>query len=788
MAYVGAAIPSTTNETLVAGAGTFVADIKLADCLTAAILRSPHPHARIVSIDASAAQAIPGVVHVVTGPEVRGYPIPHFTDLSQMGVKETACYALAVDRVRYVGEPVAAIVAEDELTAYAALDLVQVEYEPLPAVTDAVAALKPDAPLVQPEWGDNVMIQQRAEAGDVAKAFAEADGVVAGSLRSNRITAAPLEPRGVVATWDRSARVLTCWNATQTPHSLRYYLSQALPLAESAIRIVQPAVGGSFGCKGPTFHEDVLIPYLAWKLQRPVRWIEERLEHFAASGHSRDTRCEYEASYTADGRVTGLRVRLLTDMGVQTAITGWGMAFVTWVCIPGAYKIPNVVCELQAVVTNKCFWQAYRGFGKDAASFFMNRIMDHVARETGLPGHEVRARNFIPPNEFPFTQTNGTIVDSGNYQGTLRKALELIGFDGFPEEQEAARTEGRYIGLGVGHELTPEGFTMPGSLFAGCDATQVRVTPAGEVIVLTGVTSPGGGNETGIAQIVADTLGCELERIRVVQGDTELCPVGAGNYSSRSIILGGSAALLAAQDIREKLAQVAASMLEAGAEDVEARDGRLFVRGSPDRSVGFEDAVAQVYLHPHGEHMDGVEPGLESMRNFKIGNVHHTPHRDGLFNTYPTWANATSACVVEVDPETGVAKVLRYALVHDSGRLINPLLAAAQLHGGIIQGIGGTLYEFVSYDGAGRPLTESFFDYTVPTAREWISIQLGHQDTPSPFTPLGTKGVGESGISSPPGAIAAAIEDALPHLDLRLSELPFTPSRLWGAIQAAEQR
>ena len=519
-----------------------------------------------------------------------------------------------------------------------------------------------------------------------------------------------------------------------------------------------------------------------------MRWIEERHEHFAATGHSRDTRCDYEAAYTADGKVTGLRVQLLADMGVQTAITGWGMAFVTWVCVPGAYKIENVVTELQAVVTNKCFWQAYRGFGKDAASFFMNRIMDHVARAAGLAGHEVRSRNFIDQDEFPFTQVNGTIIDSGNYEGTLRKALDLVGYEGFRAEQAAAREEGRFIGLGVGHELTPEGFTMPGSLFAGCDATQVRVTPAGEVVVLTGVTSPGGGNETGIAQIVADALGCELERIRVVQGDTDLCPVGAGNYSSRSIILGGSAALLAAGDIREKLVRVASSMLEAGPGDIEAQDGRLHVRGSPNRSVSFEDAVAQVYLHPHGEHMDGVEPGLESMRNFKIGNVHHTPQRDGRFNTYPTWANATAACVVEVDPETGVVRVVRYALVHDSGRLINPLLAAGQLHGGIMQGIGATLYEFVSYDDEARPLTESFMDYTVPTAREWIPLELAHQDTPSPFTPLGTKGVGESGISSPPGAIAAAIEDALPQLDLQLTELPFTPSRVWSAIQAAEPR
>ncbi len=788
LSYIGRPIPSSTNATLVAGAGTFVGDISLAGCLTAALLRSPHPHARIVSVDTSAAEALPGVVHVATGAELREHPIPHFTDLGHMGVKEAAVYALAPERVRYVGEPVAAVVAEDEFSAYAALDLIEVHYEPLPAVTDPDEALKPGAPLVEPSWGDNLMIHQQTVAGDPDRAFAEADGVVSGSLRSSRIMAAPLEPRGVVASWDRRQRLLTCWNSTQAPHSLRNYLAKALGLLESSIRVIQPQVGGAFGGKAPTFNEDVLIPYLAWRLKRPVRWIEERHEHFVAAGHARDTRCDYEAAYTADGRVTGLRVELVADMGVQTAITGWGMAFVSWVCIPGAYRIENVTCELRAVVTNKCFWQAYRGFGKDAAAFFMNRIMDHVAQATGVPGPEVRARNFIPSDAFPFTQVNGTIIDSGNYEGTLRTALERIGYETFREEQARAREAGRFIGIGVGHELTPEGFTMPGSLFAGCDATHVRVTPSGEVIVLTGVTSPGSGNETGIAQIVADSLGCELSRIHVVQGDTDICPLGAGNFSSRSLMLGGSAAMLAAEDIRDKLRKVAGSMLEAAPEDIEAQGGRLFMRGSPSRSVGFDEAVAQVYLHPHGEHMDGIEPSLEVTRNFKIENVHHTPHRDGLFNTYPTWANATAACVVEVDPETGVVKVLRFALVHDCGRIINPLLADAQLHGGIMQGIGNTLYEFVAYDDNGHPITASFMDYTIPTTREWVPFEIVHQDTPSPFTPLGTKGVGESGISSPAGAIAGAIEDALPDIDLRLTELPFTPSRVWTAIQRAERR
>ena len=479
----------------------------------------------------------------------------------------------------------------------------------------------------------------------------------------------------------------------------------------------------------------------------------------------------------------------MADVGAPTALNGWGMSFVTWFCLPGPYKIPNGETELLTAITNKGPWNAYRGFGKDAAAFVMDRIVDEVAKATGLETTEVRFRNFIPPEEFPYPQVSGAMLDSGNYAGALSQLLELVDYENFPKLQEEARREGRYIGLGIGQELTPEGCSMPGALaLCGYDSTEVRVSPAGDVIVLTGVTSPGSGNETGIAQIVADTLGCELSRVRVVQGDTESCPFGSGNYSSRSVIMGGSAGYLAAGEVREKMLTIASRMLEAAHDDLDAAEGKIFVRGAPDRYVTIDDVAAQAYRFTHKDVMDGLEPGLEVTRYFKMPNVYHEPERQGRFSAYPSWPNGATACVVEVDPETGHVKILRYVMVHDAGKIINPLLAEAQLHGGITQGFGGAMYELVAYDDECQPLSTTFMDYTIPTAVEMPNFETGHQETPSPFTPLGTKGVGESGVGGTIGSLIAAIENALPHLDLHLNELPLMPERVWTAIQNATEK
>ena len=790
MTYVGQGVPSLTNTKLVAGRGRFVDDIQLPGRTHAAVLRSPFAHARIRSIDVSAAQALPGVLYVLTGREVAGAmnPIPETYDTAAVGAKGVRWYALCVDRARYVGEAVAAVVAEDRFAAYAALDLIDVDYEELPVVADSERAMEDGAPLVEPDWGDNIMASRDIVLGDPDAAFADADGTVSGVVRSARITGTAIEPRGCVAVYDAYEDTLTFWDSTQNPHPLRNYLAETLGMPDTSIRVVQPHVGGGFGLKIPTFQEEPLVAYLARKLRRPVKWIEERSENFWTGGHARDTRFHYDAAYLADGTVTGIRLKVIADVGAPTALCGWGMSFVTWYCLPCVYKIPNSETRLRSVVTNKCPWNAYRGYGKDAASFLMDRIMDHIARETGIDRAEVRFRNFIPPDEFPYPQVSGAMLDSGDYAKALQTVLEMIDYEGFSALQEQARAEGRRIGLGIGQELIPEGCSMPGSLLLnGCDGTEVRVSPTGEVTVLTGVTSPGSGNETGIAQIVADALGCTLDRIRVVQGDTEACPWGFGNYSARSVIIGGSAAHLAATEVKKKMLKVAANMLEASPTDLEASGGRIVVRGTPDRSVTHDEVAHEVYRNPHGPNMEGIEPALEAQRHFKIDNVYHQPEKQGRFSAYPSWPNGVAACIVEVDEETGYVEVLRYCMVHDAGLIVNPLLAEANLHGGVAQGLGAALYEQIAYDDDAQPLTATFMDYTIPTAMEVPEIELGHQETLTPFTPLGTKGVGESGVGAPLGALCSAIENALPELDLRLTELPLTPSRVWAAIQRARE-
>lgn len=790
MGYVGVSVPGLLNARLAAGKGTFVDDIQLPGMTYAAILRSPHAHARIRSINTQAAEQLPGVVCVITGREVRKHmnPISPAWDAKEVGAKTVDWYALVVDRARFVGEAVAAVVAEHKHIAYQALELIEVDYEVLPAVADPEEALKPGSPLVEPEWGDNLLITRDFRVGDPESAFAEAKGTVKGVVECNRVTGTPLEPRGCLGAYDPYADTLTFWDSTQSPHCVRVYLAETLRISENSIHVIQPNVGGGFGLKQPVFQEEPLVAYLARKLCRPVKWIEERSENFQAGGHARDTRFQYEAAFKPDGTVTGIRLRVIADVGAPCALCGWGMSFVTWYCLPTVYRIKNVSMQLYSVVTNKCPWNSYRGYGKDAATFLMERIMDHVACAAKLDPVAVRFTNFIPPAEFPYPQASGAILDSGNYPAVFRKLLDQIDYKGFKRLQQAERSKGRYLGLGLSMELTPEGASMPGSvMICGYDGTSVRVSPDGEVTVLTGITSPGSGNETAIAQIAADELGCTINRVKVIQGDSESCPWGNGNFSSRSIILGGSATQLAAADLRRKMLKVAASMLQVRAEDLQAQNDRISVIGS-DRSVGFAEVASQTYRHTHGRHMDDIEPALEVTRFFKIENVYHQPERQGRFSSYPTWPYAAAACVVEVDPDTGIVKILRVCYVHDAGKIVNPLLATANLHGALAQGIGGSMYEEIAYDEIGQLRTTTFMDYTLPTAVELPQFEIDHHETPSPFTPLGTKGVGESGIGGTMSALSSAIENALQPLDVWLNRLPLRPERVWKQVQAARAK
>lgn len=788
MPYIGQAVTGLTNRVLAAGKGQFVGDVLLPNMTYMAVVRTPHAHARIRAIDTRAAEALPGVLCVITGEEIKQHtnPIPSAYDTKAMGAKQLDVYALTVDKVRYVGEPVAAVVAEDRFTAYEAANLVEVVYEELPAVTDVEAALKPEGTLVEESWGDNVLIYRDHREGDPEGKMKASDGVVSGTVRTHRYTGAAIEPRGYVANYDPYSSMTTLWASTQSPHPLRSFLAEVLRIRETDIRVIQPHVGGAFGLKIPMFQEEPLICFLARKLGRPVRWIEERSENLAVGGHAREERLFFEAGYNKDSRVTALQIKILADVGAPSPLAGWGMSNVTAFCLPTVYKIKDCRIQLYSIVTNKCPWNAYRGYGKEAATFLMERIMDLVAEKTGLDRAEVRLRNFIGPEEFPYRQVSGATLDSGNYAQVLEKCLEMARYRDFSHEQEEARKRGEYLGIGVSYELTPEGGCMPRStMISAYDGCTVRINPQGEVTVLTGVTSPGSGNETSIAQIVADELGVKVEDVRVIQGDTEVTPWGLGNYSSRSIIMGGSAAKVAAGELRAKLLEVAGKLLEVAPGDLELAEGQIVVKGAPGRSVRLVEVVSTIYKDSFGKDASHVEPGLEATRYFRHGNIDLQPQVPGRPNMYPTYPNGAYVAVVRVDVDTGQVKVLHFTAVHDTGTQINPLLVEANLHGGMAQGIGGVLYEDLVYDEAGQLLTTSFMDYTVPTAVEVPGFQVGSVETPSPFNPLGAKGAGESGVGGPLNAIVSAVENALAPLGLEghFMETPLTPHRVWRFIQ-----
>lgn len=780
---IGKRLTARDNRKLVRGRASYVGDIALPGVHHVLIVRSPHAHAEIEAVDTTEAEAVPGVVRVVTGAEIEANTdhIPEGWDTSTVGAKRVDWYALAATRVRFVGEAVAAVVAVDRATASRAAQLIDITYRRLAAVTNAGQALE-GSTLVEPEWGDNILFQERFEAGDVSSVFDE-HPVVSGEVASQRLSGLPLEPRGILATYDEGERAIRMWESTQQPHLVRAYVAQALRMPERSVIVTMPQVGGAFGLKQPTSQEEVLLAYLARETRVPVRWIEQRAEGLEIGGHARETACSYRASYTEDGQITGLQVDLVADVGAPTAFLGWGMSVVTMFTLPTVYKVPNIDVQLRTVVTNKGPWTPCRGFGKDVATLLMERVMDHIADVLGVDRIEIRLRNLIGPTEFPYRHASGGVIDSGDYPAALQRVADAAGYSDFAERQAAARNEGRRLGLGIAMELTPEGVAVAGSLMNnGYDGATVRITPTGDVTVLSGVTSPGTGNETGLAQIAADTLNCDIDRVTVIQGDTDACPWGLGNYSSRSIIIGGSAVQVAAGQLAEKLRIVAASMLGVDTDEAVVGHESFAVDASGSQSVSFDDVVRRIYWHALEAHSDKVEPALEATRYYRIGNINHTPAEGERQGLYPTWASGAVACVVEVDEDTGLVRILEYFAVEDSGRIINPLLADAQLHGGVAFGIGTALYEQLQYDSDGQFLTGTLMDYTIPTAVELPLFNIEHQESLSPFTPHGTKGVGESGLGGTLAAVCSAIESAFPEREFRLGRLPLTPASVWAAM------
>jgi carbon-monoxide dehydrogenase large subunit len=768
---VGARVARAEDPKLLTGRARFVDDIDLPGMLHAVVQRSPMAHARILSVDVSAALGHPGVHAVLVGEDLAARGVGEMAvTWVQPGQKSVSYPMLASDVVRYVGEAVAIVAADSRYVAEDAAELIDIEYEPLPVVVDAERALEDGAPLVHPEWGDNVVVQVVREAGDVDRAIAEAPVVVRERLKVQRYMAVPLETRGAVASPGGGEGELTLWLSTQGPHRAKTHLARMLSLPEHRIRVIAPDVGGGFGLKDHVYAEEALTALLAIDTGRPVKWIEDRQEHFVASVHAREQLHHIELAANEDGRILGVRDRFITDAGAHCSNVGVGPSVTTLGMLPGPYRFENYRAQLTAVATNKAPSGAYRGFGQTQATFVMERMMDRLARRLELDPAELRLRNLIMPEELPRQSPSGLTYDSGDYPQALCDALELIGYEGWRQRQRKLAEEGRRIGIGLGGyvEMTGMGpsreMGLVGFNINGYQNVSVGMDPQGRVTVRTGIASTGQGHRTTLAQICASELGVSFEDVAVVQGDTATTPYdAAGAIGSRTAAVGGVAVMLASRKVASKLRDLAAHRLEASPDDVELADGRLTVRGSPSTSLTVREVAEQAAL-AH-DLPDGMTPGLEE------GQVYDP---EAL-----TFSYAMHAAVVEVDAATGVLSILKYGVVHDCGTMINPSVVEGQILGGLAQGIGGALLEELVYDGDGQLLTTTFLDYLLPSAAEVPFVDLGHLEIPAPAVPGGFKGTGEGGAIAPPAILANAVEDALRASGAVVDRTPLSPSAIW---------
>ncbi len=812
--HMGRSIPMREAEPLLRGKGTYVSDLRLPGMLHAAVLRSPHAHARIQAIDVSAALAMPGVVRVLTGEDIRDaiepfpssfefHPAPWLEAIKPV-LKGPRARVLALGKVRYVGEPVAMVVAEDRYLAEDALDGIAVDYEALPPVVDPEAALEPDAVRIHEDAGDNVVFHFSIAKGNPDRALADAPRRIEERLHHRRHGGIPMEGRGVVAMAEVKPRRLTVWSSTQVPHSVRRQIAGQLGMAEETVRVVAPHVGGGFGPKVLVYPEEVLVPYLALELGRPVQWIEDRREHFISTAHARDQIHYVELAFDGDGRILALKDRFLLDNGAYNPM-GLTDAYNTSAHLQGPYRIPNLAVTGTCVATNKVPNAPYRGAGRPEAVFVMERCIDRIAGELDLDPAEVRFRNLVQPEEIPYDAgilyRDGQPVryDNGDFPATLAKAMEACRYHEVRTRQNDAaqdrvavrsgRTtregstrrdadvqrerivrrdgeaprDGRYIGVGIG-------FYTEGTGVGSFEGARVEVDSSGKLLVSVGASGHGQGHETVFSQLTADLWGVAPEDVTVVGGDTDAIRYGVGTFASRSTVNAGTAIHEATRRLKAKVFELAGHLLEANPDDLTTRDGRVFVAERPDRGVSLAELAAAAVPGWATKLPEGMEPNLGATYYYVPQTV--------------TWAHAAHVAVVEVDAGTGEVKLLDYAVAHDSGPAINPLFVEGQVRGGVAQGIGGALYEEFVYDELGQLLTGTFMDYLMPTCGEVPAIKQVHLETPSPLNPLGLKGIGEGGAIAPPVAVANAVVDALRPLGgIEISETPVTPERVLALIR-----
>jgi carbon-monoxide dehydrogenase large subunit len=770
-AMLGTSIKRREDPRLITGQATYVDDIKLHGMLHMVVLRSPYGHARINSINTEAAKKHPGVKAVYTVEDIKGIvgniavAVPLGEIANGMGVR----LPLAEGKVRFYGDPVAIVVADDRYIARDARDLIEVDYEPLPAVVDTEKAMQPGAPILYEEFGTNVAFGMHPPTDDIDKVFAQtlADGgvVVKQRLVNQRLAPVAMETRGTVAEMRKSDKTLTVWSSSQNPHLLRLILCGQVGLPQHQVRVIVPEVGGGFGSKINIYPEDALVAFAAMKVGHPVKWIEDRSENMAVTIHGRDQVDYAEIAATRDGKITGLKIHGISDMGAYSQLlTDVIMIALGFPVACGAYDIPNIHLSADIVFTNKAPTDAYRGAGRPEATYIIERMMDLTARELGMDSAEIRRRNFIKPDQFPHKSAAGAVYDSGNYEPALDKALSLIGYQEMRAEQARKRAEGKLMGIGISSYIEACGIGPKGSLPVGLfESARVRVESAGTVLVYTGSSPHGQGEETTFSQIVADEFGIPMDNILIIHGDTDSTPEGRGTYGSRTTAVGGSALFTAVQRLKEKMKLIASFMLEASAPDVVLEDGKFFVAGSPQKSVSFTDvAMAANFSNTLPP---SIEPGLET-----------TAFWEPTGNTFPF---GTHICVVEVDRDTGAAEITRFVAVDDCGRQLNPMLVEGQVHGGLAQGIGQAMTEGVIYGDDGQLLTATLMDYAMPLAPELPHYETASTVTLTPINPLGVKGVGEAGTIGSTSAVANAIVDALgvAHIDT-----PFTSEKLWKVI------
>ncbi len=764
--YVGQPLKRVEDPRLIRGIATFTDDLKMPGMLHAAILRSPYAHARITGIERRAAQALPGVVAVLVGSDVNAQcgTVPCAASIE--GMKSPKHTVLAGDRVYFVGHPIAVVVATDRYVAQDAIELIEVDYEPLPVVIDPEKALASGSPLTHPDLGTNVAFTWTLTDGDVDGLFKSADRIVKQRVVHQRLTPMAIEPRGCVASYHQGEGTLTLWTSTQVPHLLRTLLPGMIGIAENKMRIIAPEVGGGFGSKLNIYAEEALCSHLAKRLKAPVKWIETRRENAAATIHGRDQIGDYEVAVKNDGTVLAIKSRTVSDLGSYLQLLTPAIPTLTGLVLTGCYKFKAMRMDVIGVYTNKMSTDAYRGAGRPEATYLIERLMDLIAGELKLDPVEIRVKNFPKPDEFPFHTATGLDLDSGNYQGALDKAKGLANWSKLVDERTSARKAGRLFGIGVSTyveicALGPSKAMPAGGWEWGC----VRIEFSGNVSVITGASPHGQGQETSLAQMAADRLGVPMEDVVVLHGDTNVAHYGRDTYGSRATVLGGTAILLSADKIIEKARVLAAHLLSTDVKNVSFRDGVFSAKGV-DRALGWKDLAPEAYVAKNIP--AGFEPGLEASTFFEPDNF-----------TFPF---GTHIAAVEIDRETGQVKIVKYVAVDDCGPQVNPLLVEGQLQGGIAHSLGQVLFEHTIYDENGQLLTGEFMDYAIPRAADIPEYTLGHTVTPSPNNPLGIKGVGEAGTIGSTPALANAIIDALGPLGVRHLDLPLTPEKIWRAI------